>query len=118
MAPREVLIAQADTTARRALAGMLQQLGYATLEAANPDAAMQLLETHDPEVVLLALDADPDAGLEALDRLRELAPEVPVIMLAADWRDARMADAMRRGAVAYLAPPFGPDDLREILARH
>jgi ActR/RegA family two-component response regulator len=26
-------------------------------------------------------------------------------------------EALRRGAVAYLARPFGPDDLREVLGR-
>ena len=42
---------------------------------------------------------------------------IRVAMLAADLWDARTAEAMRRGAVAYLAKPFGLDDLRELLVR-
>jgi DNA-binding NtrC family response regulator len=38
-------------------------------------------------------------------------------MLASSYHDPRTVEAMRHGAVAYLAQPFGPDDLREVLAR-
>jgi DNA-binding NtrC family response regulator len=47
-----------------------------------------------------------------------LDADLPVIMLAADLWDSRVAEAMRKGAVAYLARPFGADDLRELLGRH
>jgi two-component system response regulator RegA len=116
--PRTVLIAEADAAARRSLAGMVQRLGYVALEAGSAADALRLLESIDPDLVLLALEVDQGGGLEALDQVREVAPEVPVVMLAADWRDGRTAEAMRRGAVAYLARPFGADDLREVLARH
>jgi len=116
--PRTVLIAEANTGERRRLVGLVQAMGYVALEAPNASVALKQLETHDPDCVLLALEVDDGGGLEALARVRELAPEVPVIMLAADWRDGRTAEAMRRGAIAYLARPFGADDLREVLARH
>jgi CheY-like chemotaxis protein len=116
--PRTVLIAEANTNERRRLVGLVQAMGYAALEAPSARVALEQLETHDPDCVLLALEVDNGGGLEALERVRELAPEVPVIMLAADYHDGRTADAMRRGAVAYLARPFGADDLREVLARH
>ena len=38
-------------------------------------------------------------------------------MLTANLWDARAAEAMRKGAVAYLARPFGADDLREVFGR-
>lgn len=115
--PRQVLIAEANAKERRVLAGMVERLGYSALEAPGASDALRLLETHDPDFVMLALDVDQGGGLDALQQVREMAPQVPVIMLTADWRDGRTAEAMRRGAVAYLARPFGPDDLREVLAR-
>ena len=118
VSPRTILIAEADVRERRALAKMIQDMGYVALETSSAAKALQLLESHDPELILLALEVDQGGGLDALAQVREVAPEIPVIMLAADWRDGRTAEAMRRGAVAYLARPFGPDDLRELLARH
>jgi two-component system NtrC family response regulator len=61
------------------------------------------------------MDLPDGSGLDLLTELRQHAPELEVVMLTHDWRDARTAEAMRRGAVAYLAKPFGQDDLREVL---
>jgi len=71
----------------------------------------------DPEFVLLGFELADASGLDALAQIREQDAELPVIMLAADLWDARAADAMRQGAVAYLAHPFGADDLRELLGK-
>jgi DNA-binding NtrC family response regulator len=116
-APRELLIAEADDKERRALVRMVQRMGYSPLEASGAVDAVKLLEEHFPECVLLAFDVDDGNGLEALSQVRGTAPEVPVIMVARDYHDGRTVEALRRGAVAYLARPFGPDDLREVLGR-
>jgi ActR/RegA family two-component response regulator len=68
-----------------------------------------------PASVLLALDLPGQSGLEVLRALRAAQPDLRIVMLAPNWRDARTAEAMRRGAVAYLAKPFGANDLRELL---
>ena len=115
--PRELLIAEADDRERRALLRMVRGMGYSPLEASSTADALKLLEDHFPECVLLAFDLDEGTGLEALSQVRATAPELPVIMIARDYHDGRTVEALRRGAVAYLARPFGPDDLREVLGR-
>ena len=115
--PREVLIAEADDKERRALLRMVRAMGYSPVEAAGTAEALRLLEEHFPECVLLAFDLDDGTGLDALSQVRETAPELPVVMIARDYHDGRTVEALRRGAVAYLARPFGPDDLREVLGR-
>jgi len=117
-APRTILIVDSNTADRRATAGRIVGLGYQALEATSAAEAVTQLEQHDPEWVLLAFDLSDAHDMERLERIRELAPEVQVIMLAPTYYDARAAEAMRRGAVAYLGKPFGQDDLRELLTRH
>jgi DNA-binding NtrC family response regulator len=68
--------------------------------------------------VLLAFEVADADGLDALGQLRDLDPNLEVIMLTPDWRDGRTAEAMRRGAIAYLAKPFSQDDLRELVPKH
>jgi DNA-binding NtrC family response regulator len=80
-------------------------------------AALKQLEEHDPSFVLLGFELDDGSGLDALAQLQELDPDLSVIMLAPDLWDNRSAEAMRKGAIAYLARPFGADDLREVLGR-
>jgi DNA-binding NtrC family response regulator len=116
--PRTILIVDGDGKRRASTARLVDQLGYKSLQTPSSADALKVLEEQDPDFVLLGFDLDDASGLEALMKIRELDPNLPVIMLAADLWDARPADAMRRGAVAYLANPFGLDDLRELLGRH
>ncbi|MBV9173198.1 MAG: response regulator [Chloroflexi bacterium] len=117
VAPRQVLVAEADEKQRRALVRMVQRMGYSALEASGSAETLKLLDDQFPEWLLLGFDVDGDGGLEALDQVRSFAPELPVIMIARDYHDVRTVEALRRGAVAYLARPFGPDDLREVFGR-
>lgn len=112
---RTILIVDGNAADRRATARRVTRLQYRALEAASADEAMERLAETDPSCVLLAIDLPDRSGLDVLTELRESAPDLPVVMLTRDWRDGRSAEAMRRGAVAYLAKPFSQDDLREIL---
>ncbi len=116
--PKTILIVDNNTNDRRTTAGRVVQLGYQAIEAGTVAKALQQLEEHDPDCVLLAFDLPDGKGLDGLTKIRELDDSLEVIMLARDWHDSRTAEAMRRGAVAYLAKPFSQNDLRELLARH
>jgi DNA-binding NtrC family response regulator len=116
--PRTILIVDSNPQMRSSTARLVDQLGYESVQATSIADALKVLEDQDPHFVLLGFDLDDGSGLEALTKIRELDADLPVIMLASDLWDPRPADAMRRGAVAYLANPFGLDDLRELLGRH
>jgi DNA-binding NtrC family response regulator len=115
--PRSILIADGDVAHRQSTARLVESLGYQALQVPSIAAAIKRLEADDPDVVLLGFDLDDAKGLDALTQLREIDPDLAIIMLAADLWDARTAEAMRRGAVAYLARPFDQNDLRELLLR-
>lgn len=117
MVPRTILIVDGNATNRQSTVRLIQSLGYQALVSRGVAEALAQLKEQDPEFVLLAFDLEDGAGLEALGPIREVAPQIPVIMLAPDLWDSRSAEAMRRGAIAYLARPFGVDDLRELLGR-
>jgi CheY-like chemotaxis protein len=113
--PRSILIVDSNAEDRRTTARRVTRLQYRALEAATAAEALERLTQSNPTCVLLAMDLPGRAALNLLDELRRLAPDLEVVMLTRDWRDGRTAEAMRRGAVAYLAKPFGQDDLRELL---
>jgi CheY-like chemotaxis protein len=116
--PRTILIVDANSTNRQSTARLVESLGYESVQCGGIGAALKALEEQDPDCVLLAFDLDDAAGLDALDQLREQEPDLSVIMLTPNLWDNRSAEAMRKGAIAYLARPFGADDLREVLGRH
>lgn len=115
--PRTILVVDGNASNRQSTARLVDSLGYESVQCTGIEAAMKELEEQDPDFVLLGFDLDDAPGLDALTRLRELDPDLSVVMLAPNVWDARAAEAMRKGAVAYLAQPFGADDLREVFGR-
>ncbi|TME96886.1 MAG: response regulator [Chloroflexi bacterium] len=115
--PRTILIADGNAANRQSTARLIESLGYTSLQTPSVAEALERLEDQHPEFVLLGFELQDASGLEALKKIRQLDSDLPVIMLAPDLWDARVAQAMRQGAIAYLAKPFGQDDLRELLGR-
>jgi DNA-binding NtrC family response regulator len=114
---RQILIVDSDARERQSTTRLVESLGYEALPTQNLAEALARFDDQDPEFVLLGLDLDDASGLDALDQIRALDGSLSVIMLAPSLYDSRAAEAMRKGAVAYLAKPFGPDDLRELFGR-
>lgn len=115
--PRTILIVDSNANRRRSTAQLVERLGFQALQSTTLTEALKILDEQDPEFVLLDFDLADVAGLEALAQIRAMDSAIPVIVLAPNLWDSRVAEAMRQGAVAYLANPFGLDDLRELLGR-
>jgi CheY-like chemotaxis protein len=118
VAPRNILVVDGNARERQSTVRLVESLGYQALQATGAGAAIGQLEEQDPACILLGFDLDDASGMDALTQIRELDPDLPIIMLAPNLWDSRVAEAMRKGAVAYLAEPWGADDLRELLGRH
>jgi DNA-binding NtrC family response regulator len=115
--PRTILIVDGNASNRASTARLVESLGYQSLLTPGLAKAIEQLERQDPDFVLLGFDLDDGNGLDALSQVRDVAPDLPIVMLADDIWDNRVAEAMRRGAIAYLARPFGRESLRELLVR-
>ena len=117
--PRTILIVDGNASHRESTARLVESLGSQPLQTPGLASAIEQLEERDPapDFVLLGFDLDDGNGLDALSQVRDVAPDLPIVMLTDDLWDSRVAEAMRRGAIAYLARPFGRESLRELLVR-
>lgn len=109
MSPR-ILLVDDEANIRRMVGALLQAEGFETAEAANGNAALAALEDAAPDAVLLDLmmPGGPD-GLATLERLKQRAPDVPVVMMSGK---ANLADAVRAtklGAFQFLEKPLTPE---------
>jgi two-component system response regulator AtoC len=103
---------------RTYLANCLELHGYEVDSAEDGSRGLALLEGGcDPDAVLLDVMIPGQGGLETLERIRELAPAVPVVMLSVVGRAATIVEAMQRGAADYLTKPFEEEDLVALLER-
>jgi two-component system response regulator AtoC len=115
---RRVLVIDDAEGIRTYLATCLELRGYDVDSAEDGARALALLEGGaDPDVVLLDVMMPGIDGLQTLERIRELAPAVPVVMLSVVGRTGTIVDAMQRGAADYLTKPFEEEELVATLER-
>jgi DNA-binding NtrC family response regulator len=111
MTPARLLIVDDDAGQRSLLESFLRPQGFVTTTAASGEAALQLLAREPFDLVISDVRMPGMSGLETLRRARQTHPHLPVLLVTA-FGDIRSAvEAMRDGAVNYLAKPIDLDEL-------
>jgi two-component system KDP operon response regulator KdpE len=108
-----VLVVEDESEMRKFIRATLTSRGYRLLEAERASEGMQLLTSHNPDLVLLDLGLPDGDGIDLTRQLREWS-RVPVIVLSARGREDDKVAALDAGADDYLTKPFG---VNELLAR-
>ena len=111
---RHVLIIEDDPAIRTGLVDALHAAGYATAEAGDGDAGLDLAVTYRCDLLLLDLVLPGRDGLDILREVRASRPTLPVIVLTARGDESDRIDGLRLGADDYVVKPFS---LNELLAR-
>ena len=102
----EVLVVDDDRDVRLGLRGMLEDGGHAVEEAANGDEALRMLAERVMDAVLLDLDMPGMNGLDALLKIREVAPDMGVIVVTGKSTTENAFRAAKRGAFDFITKPF------------
>lgn len=84
------------------------------LGAETPSKGIEYLEKNTVDLVILDLMLPEMDGFEVCKRLRQINPDLPIIMLTAKTNDFDKIVGLELGADDYLAKPFNP---RELFAR-
>jgi len=102
----KILVADDDQDLRMSLASFLEDGGHAILQAADGQAALDLVAAHRPDLVLLDLRMPRVDGMLALRQLAAEYADLPVIVISGAGQIADAVEAMRTGAWDYLAKPI------------
>jgi len=108
-----VLVVDDEPTVREVVAGYLRRDGHIVSEAADGPAALALLESDPPDLVVLDMMLPGVNGLDILRRIRQMG-DMPVIMLTARAEESDRVAGLELGADDYVVKPFSP---RELAAR-
>jgi two-component system alkaline phosphatase synthesis response regulator PhoP len=114
MSQRRVLVIEDDNAIRQGILDALQYEGYATLEACNGIAGLDMARSVDCDLILLDLILPGHDGLTVLQEVRLTRPTLPVIILTARGEERDRVQGLRLGADDYVVKPFR---VAELLAR-
>jgi DNA-binding NarL/FixJ family response regulator len=111
--PGPILIVDEDAESRGEISRLLEQVGYATREAADARTALEAAREERPELVILEVVLPGVSGYEICRELRDLLGDrLPVVLVSGDRTETidRVAGLLI-GADEYLVKPFAPDEL-------
>jgi two-component system response regulator AtoC len=92
-------------------------LGFECREAESAEAALAVLETAAPDIVLCDLLMPNMTGLEFMPRLKELFPRCEIAIMTGHGSIETAVQAMRLGAYDYITKPFRVEELKLLLQR-
>jgi DNA-binding NarL/FixJ family response regulator len=102
--PIRVLLAEDQTLVRAGIRSLLQSMDQVEVVAETGDGGntLQLIRTHQPDVVLMDISMPKLNGLEVTARVAREFPKVRVVILSMHTSEEYVWQALRAGAIGYL----------------
>ena len=112
-----ILVIDDETHIRKTTAMTLDALDHECVQVSNGADALAHLQKSSFDAAFLDLRLGTENGLDLIAKMLTLEPKLAVIVFTAYSSIDTAVEAMRRGAVDYLAKPFTPEQVRQSLSR-
>jgi two-component system chemotaxis response regulator CheY len=108
-----IVVAEDNPVVREVLRGVIRQDKSLAIvgEAANGQAALDLVESLDPDVVCLDILMPGMDGLTVLRAIREKHPATRVIVVTGQSTSDVVGEALKLGAAGFVVKPFNAEKL-------
>jgi UDP-3-O-acyl N-acetylglucosamine deacetylase len=112
-----ILVVDDEEKIRGTLRGVLADEGFEVLEAADGRRALELLEAAAPRLAIVDVWMPDVDGIELVERMRALAPGMPIIVISGHGTIETAVRVIRLGAFDFLEKPFPLDALLQVVER-
>ena len=113
MATDNILIVDDDKNILEVLTLRLEAEGYKATAIAEAEDALRMAKDELFDLALIDLKlSEKENGIDLMEKMHQVAPEMPVIILTAYGTINTAVEAMKRGAYSYITKPF---DRRELI---
>ena len=112
-----LLIIDDEKNMRLSLEAVMNDEGYTVRSTESAELALALLEKEEFFLVITDARLSGMSGYEFLDKARARWPGLPVLMITAYATPKLAVEAIKAGAIDYLAKPFAPEELLHAVAR-
>jgi NtrC-family two-component system response regulator AlgB len=113
----DFLVIDDDKTFRDATCLLIDSEGHYAQGVCSGELGLAELKEGKFDSVLLDLNLGPEKGLDILEQIRKVQPNLPVVIFTAQGSVRNAVEAMRRGAVDFLEKPFTREQFHLVLAR-
>jgi two-component system NtrC family response regulator len=93
------------------LSAILEEEGYEVLTAQGGHEALEIQKSSDLDLILTDMKMPAMDGIELLENIKALDPDLPVIMMTAHGTIDKAVEAMQKGAYSYILKPFDNERL-------
>src|SRR5437899_8998189 len=111
MVRKKILIVDDEKLVRWALARKCAECGYQSVEAADGEEVLSVLQNESPEAILLDVHLTGQSGIEVLEKLKQSGETRTVIMMTADPQLEDVKTALRLGAYDFVSKPINYEEL-------
>jgi two-component system nitrogen regulation response regulator NtrX len=115
----DILVVDDEADIRDLVAGILEDEGYAVRTAADSNSALEAIRARRPSLLVqdIWMQGGGLDGLELLDLVKSLDPDLPVVMISGHGNIETAVSAIKRGAYDFLEKPFKSDRLLLLVER-
>jgi two-component system NtrC family response regulator len=106
-----ILVVEDGKSQREMLRDFLKSEGHAVMEAADGETALQLVQNHLFDLLLLDYRMPGMDGMEVLKAVKAINPEIDVVIITAHGTIETAVEAMKAGALDYIMKPLEFDEL-------
>ena len=112
-----ILLVDDEEDLRWLVSRFLKKQGLEVIEAEDAEQALQLFEAESPQIVISDVRMPGRSGVELMQELRSVDPQLPMILISAVEDVATAVEAMKIGAYDFLTKPFDNERLLSLVQR-
>ncbi len=113
--PLRIMVTDDSKLLRKKLRVELEQFGCEVIEAENGKEAVMKTLQEKPDGVFLDIVMPEVGGIEALRVLKEMSPDLPVIMLSSAGTPQKLMETLKLGALDFIQKPYTSSQIKKAL---
>lgn len=102
---KKILVIDDDHNVQSSISEILRQSEYLPISAKNGEEAIPLFTREIPDTVLLDINMPGINGMEVLKKLKDIDPDIPIIMITAYGSISTAVEALKDGAYDFITKP-------------
>lgn len=115
---KKILVVDDAMFMRNIIRRILKENGYTQVwEAQDGEQAIELFREVSPDLVILDITMPGRSGLEVLQDMLDLVPDIRVVMCSAVGQEMMIQKALTVGAVDFIVKPFKQDEFSRVVNR-